>query len=152
MNSFSPPFLAYFSGHATFGAAQAGVLAEFFGADRITFTIDTFTIDSEDSFYNALPIHGPRTFHRLSDAAIKNGLSRIYLARTIHQRTAASTALPLAAGVARQNLSSTWQTPRLRENRLGWPSACGSMPRAGAQDRVGTGDLLGFLLAYSSSG
>ena len=39
-----------------------------------------------------------------------------HLARMIHQRAAASTALPLAAGVARQNLSSTWQTPRLREN------------------------------------
>lgn len=74
LNAFSPPFPAYVSGHATFGAAHAGVMAEFFGTDDIT-----FTVDSEDPYYNALPVHGPRTFHKFSDAAWENALSRVYL-------------------------------------------------------------------------
>lgn len=74
LNPFSPPFPAYVSGHATFGAAHAGVMAEFFGTDNVT-----FTVDSEDPFYNALPVHGPRTFHKFSDAAWENALSRLYL-------------------------------------------------------------------------
>ncbi len=74
LNPFSPPFPAYVSGHATFGAAHAGVMAEFFGTDNVT-----FTVDSEDPFYNALPTHGPRTFTKFSDAAWENALSRVYL-------------------------------------------------------------------------
>ncbi len=74
LNPFTPPFPAWISGHATFAGAHAGVMAEFFGTDHAT-----FTIDSEDPFYNALPLHGPRTFHRFSDAARENAFSRIYL-------------------------------------------------------------------------
>lgn len=74
LNPFSPPFPAYVSGHATFAGAHAGTMASFFGRDDIT-----FTVDSEDPFYNALPEHGPRTFHSFSEAAVENGLSRIYL-------------------------------------------------------------------------
>lgn len=74
LNPFSPPFPAYASGHATFGAAHAAVMAEFFGTDNIT-----FTIDSEDPYYNALPSHPERTFTSFSQAAVENGLSRVYL-------------------------------------------------------------------------
>lgn len=74
LNPFSPPFPAYASGHATFGAAHAAVMAEFFGTDNIT-----FTVDSEDPYYNALPNHPERTFTSFSQAAVENGLSRVYL-------------------------------------------------------------------------
>jgi hypothetical protein len=74
LNTFTPPFPSYISGHATFSAAAAAVMSEFFGTDNVT-----FTVDSEDPFYNALPVHGPRTFHTFSEAAIENGRSRIYL-------------------------------------------------------------------------
>ncbi len=74
INPFSPPFPAWISGHATFGAAHAGVMAEFFGTDSVT-----FTCDSEDPFYNALPESGPRTFNSFAEAAIENGVSRVYL-------------------------------------------------------------------------
>ena len=74
LNAFTPPFPAYVSGHATFAAAHAGVMAEFFGTDDVT-----FTVDSEDPYYNALPVHGPRTFQTFSEAAWENALSRVYL-------------------------------------------------------------------------
>lgn len=79
LNPFTPPFPAWISGHATFGAAHAAVMAEFFGTDDIT-----FTVDSEDPFYNALPNHPPRTFTSFSQAAVENGISRIYLG--VHYR------------------------------------------------------------------
>jgi membrane-associated phospholipid phosphatase len=74
LNPFAPAFPAYTSGHATFAGAHAATMAAFFGRDNIT-----FTIDSEDPFYNNLPVHGPRTYHSFTEAAIENGLSRIYL-------------------------------------------------------------------------
>jgi PAP2 superfamily len=67
---FSPPFPAYVSGHATFGAAHAAVLRIFFGTDNITFTATT-----EDP-------HAPRvtrTFNSFTQAALENARSRIYL-------------------------------------------------------------------------
>jgi hypothetical protein len=79
LNPFTPPFPAYVSGHATFAAAACFAMAEFFGTDRIT-----FTLESEDPFYQQLPSHPPRTFHRLSDAAWENALSRVYLG--VHYR------------------------------------------------------------------
>lgn len=79
LNPFTPPFPAWISGHATFGAAHAAIMAEFFGTDNIT-----FTADSEDPFYNELPSHPTRTFHSFSEAAIENGLSRVYLG--VHYR------------------------------------------------------------------
>lgn len=77
LNTFTPPFPAWTSGHATFGAAHAGVLREFFGTDNVT-----FTATSEDPFYAELfPGQTPpaRTFNRFSDAAFENARSRIYL-------------------------------------------------------------------------
>jgi hypothetical protein len=74
LNSFTPPFPTYVSGHATFAAAACSAMAGFLGTDHVT-----FTLASEDPFYNALPSHPTRTFHRLSDAAWENALSRVYL-------------------------------------------------------------------------
>ena len=41
--NFTPPFPAYTSGHATFGAAAFRALRDFYGTDNITFTIGTTT-------------------------------------------------------------------------------------------------------------
>jgi hypothetical protein len=79
LNSFTPPFPAYISGHATFGAAHAAVMAGYFGTDKVK-----FTITSEDPFYAGLPSHPARTFHKFSDAAWENALSRLYLG--VHYR------------------------------------------------------------------
>jgi len=67
---FSPPFPAYTSGHATFGAAHAAVMAGYFGTDEMTFTIGT----DEPIVSNVT-----RTFERFSDAGRENGVSRVYL-------------------------------------------------------------------------
>ena len=78
LNPFSPPFPAYISGHATFSAAHAAVMAGYFGTDSVT-----FTITSEDPFYAGLG-GGSRTFRKFSDAAWENALSRLYLG--VHYR------------------------------------------------------------------
>ena len=78
LNSFSPPFPAYISGHATFSAAHAAVMAGYFGTDNVK-----FTITSEDPFYADLG-GGPRTYKKFSDAAWENALSRLYLG--VHYR------------------------------------------------------------------
>ena len=70
LNAFTPPFPAYISGHATFGAAHAAVMASFFGTDTMT-----YTITSEDPLYTG----GPRTYNSFSEAALENGRSRVYL-------------------------------------------------------------------------
>ena len=68
---FSPPFPAYVSGHATFGAAHAAVMRAFFGTDNVTFTATT-----EDP---GLPDGVTRTYNSFSEAARENGRSRVYL-------------------------------------------------------------------------
>ena len=68
---FSPPFPAYVSGHATFGAAHATIMRRFFGTDNVTFTAGT-----EDP---NLPVGVKRTFNSFSQAALENARSRVYL-------------------------------------------------------------------------
>jgi len=67
---FSPPFPAYTSGHATFGAAHAAIMRNFFGTDNITFTVGT-----DEPIVSQVT----RTFHSFTDAGRENGLSRVYL-------------------------------------------------------------------------
>lgn len=67
---FTPPFPAYISGHATFGAAQGGIMRHYFGTDNITFTLDT-----EDPSVPTVK----RTFNSFTLAALENARSRIYL-------------------------------------------------------------------------
>lgn len=72
---FSPPFPAYISGHATFGAVHAGIMRNFFGTDNVT-----FTATSEDpSARGNNGIRITRTFNSFSAAALENGRSRVYL-------------------------------------------------------------------------
>lgn len=63
----TPPFPSYVSGHSTFSAAAATVLAGFFGTDQVTFTTTS----------EGLP-GVTRTFTSLSAAAAEAGQSRIY--------------------------------------------------------------------------
>jgi membrane-associated phospholipid phosphatase len=63
----TPPFPSYTSGHSTFSAAAAAVLAGFFGTDQVTFT---------SSGEN--PAASARTFTSFSQAAAEAGVSRIY--------------------------------------------------------------------------
>lgn len=78
--NFTPPFPAYTSGHATFGAALFETLRQFYGTDDISFT---FTSDE----YNGVTVGADgqvrpkvtRTFDSLSEAEYENAQSRIYL-------------------------------------------------------------------------
>lgn len=63
----TPPFPEYISGHSTFSAAAATVLADFFGPDSVA-----FTTTSED-----LP-GATRSFGSFWEAAAEAGLSRIF--------------------------------------------------------------------------
>ena len=78
--NFTPPFPAYPSGHATFGAALFQTLRNFYHTDRIKFTFvsDEFNGVTEDNQGNPRPLI-PRSFKTLSQAEEENGQSRIYL-------------------------------------------------------------------------
>jgi hypothetical protein len=69
---FSPPFPAYVSGHATFGAVHAAIMRLYFGTDNVTFTATT-----EDPHPLAQGV--TRTFNSFTEAARENARSRIYL-------------------------------------------------------------------------
>lgn len=68
---FSPPFPAYVSGHATFGAVHAAIMRRYFGTDNVTFTATT-----EDP---NLPAGVERSFNSFTEAARENARSRVYL-------------------------------------------------------------------------
>ena len=68
---FSPPFPAYVSGHATFGAVHAAIMRRYFDTDNVTFTATT-----EDP---NLPAGVERTFNSFTEAARENARSRVYL-------------------------------------------------------------------------
>src|SRR5215510_716547 len=78
--NFTPPFPAYPSGHATFGAAMFQTLRKFYRIDRIRFTFvsDEFNGITRDNQGIVRPLK-PRTFKSLSEAEEENGQSRIYL-------------------------------------------------------------------------
>jgi hypothetical protein len=78
--NFTPPFPAYPSGHAGFGAALFQTLRNLFGRDRVRFTFvsDEFNGETLDNEGQLRPLR-PRTFRSLSEAEEENGQSRIYL-------------------------------------------------------------------------
>ena len=78
--NFTPPFPAYPSGHAGFGAALFQILRNFYGTDDIAFTFvsDEFNGMTRDNKGNVRPLV-PRSFSSLSEAEEENGQSRIYL-------------------------------------------------------------------------
>lgn len=78
--NFTPPFPAYASGHATFGAALFQTLRKFYGTDRIRFSFvsDEFNGVTLDNTGAPRPLLA-RSFSSLSQAEEENGQSRIYL-------------------------------------------------------------------------
>jgi hypothetical protein len=79
-NNFTPPFPAYPSGHATFGAAMFRTLQNFYGTDQISYRLKSDelngeTTDSQGTHRRAVV----RRFHSFSAGAYENGRSRIYL-------------------------------------------------------------------------
>jgi hypothetical protein len=78
--NFTPPFPSYTSGHATIGASLFKTMADFYGTDKIHFTIvsDEFNTITVDQFGNPRPLI-PRSYDSFSQAAEENGMSRIYL-------------------------------------------------------------------------
>jgi hypothetical protein len=78
--NFTPPFPAYPSGHAAFGAAAFGILRQYYGRDDIAFTFvsDEFNGRTRDIDGSVRPLM-PRSFRTLSEAEEENGQSRIYL-------------------------------------------------------------------------
>jgi hypothetical protein len=78
--NFTPPFPAYGSGHASFGAVLFKTLGRFYGRDdiRFTFVSDEFNGRNRD-VSGAVRPRIPRTFSSFSQASEENGQSRIYL-------------------------------------------------------------------------
>ena len=80
---FTPPFPAYPSGHATFGAAALKVLEIFLAKKGVTKTAFDFVSEELDGisthFRDGVRPRHVRHFESLKDAYIENGLSRVYL-------------------------------------------------------------------------
>ncbi|MFO0859235.1 MAG: vanadium-dependent haloperoxidase [Phycisphaerales bacterium] len=74
---FTPPFPAYVSGHATFAAVHASIMAHYFGTDAKTFTIGSDEFAAHPSL--GYPANLTRTFTSFSQAAWENAMSRIWL-------------------------------------------------------------------------
>ena len=96
--NFTPPFPAYPSGHATFGAALFRIIARFYGTDRLPFTFisDELNGVTTDQAGVVRPLV-PRRFVRLSQAAAENAQSRIYLG--IHWQFDASAGLAMGTAI-----------------------------------------------------
>jgi hypothetical protein len=79
-SNFTPPFPAYSSGHATFGAALFRVLTRFYERDDIafSFTSDELNGVNRDPDGTLRPLV-TRGFTSFSQAALENAQSRIYL-------------------------------------------------------------------------
>jgi hypothetical protein len=97
--NFTPPFPAYTSGHATFGAAALQTAALFYGRDDIafTFTSDEFNGVTLGSDGQVRPLT-PRSFSSFSEAKLENAESRIYLG--IHWRFDADEGIATGDAVA----------------------------------------------------
>lgn len=68
VDDFTPPFPAYTSGHAGFGAAAFEMLANFYGSDNFSYTLTSEELPGVT-----------RNYSSFSQAAEENGRSRIYL-------------------------------------------------------------------------
>lgn len=96
---FTPPFPAYPSGHATFGAAAAAVLADQFG-DNYSFTDRSH--EGRTEFLGK-----PRTFQSFTQMAEENGYSRIPLG--VHYRFDAEGGYDLGERVAQKVMDLPWK-------------------------------------------
>lgn len=72
----TPPIPDHDSGHAVAGGAAAAALRGYFGTDRLSFSLCSYTVP-EDTCTDASPL--TRHFTRLSDAAAENARSRVLI-------------------------------------------------------------------------
>jgi hypothetical protein len=86
----TPPMPDYISTHATVGAAASVVLIWYFNGDDHAFTIPT-------SMTAQFPNLHPRSYSRISDAAVENAVSRVYAG--IHFRFACVNGIALGRNV-----------------------------------------------------
>ncbi|MEM1303808.1 MAG: vanadium-dependent haloperoxidase, partial [Planctomycetota bacterium] len=79
-DDFTPPFPTYLSGHATFGGALFGMLAQLYG-DDFGFSLSSEELELlSDEQLEALGIEDTvREFTSFSEAMAENGRSRVYL-------------------------------------------------------------------------
>jgi len=102
----SPPFPAYPSGHAAFGAATFEVMRRIFGDDtHFTFVSDEFNGEGFDPFTPDTPRPlMPVRFDTLTAAQEQNGISRIY--NGVHWRFDDTAGQEMGLSVARYLLDS----------------------------------------------
>jgi hypothetical protein len=71
----TPPISDYDSGHAVEGSAAAQVLAQFFGSDRVAFSVCSYTLPAGRGCGDPSPVF--RSYPSFSAAAAENARSRI---------------------------------------------------------------------------
>lgn len=98
LKGLTPPFPAYPSGHAGFGAAAAGVLNDVYGKNY-GMTDKSHELRTE---FNGTP----RTFKSFDDMAIENAVSRLYLG--VHYQMDADEGLSLGYKAAAKVNSLPW--------------------------------------------
>jgi len=108
VSDFTPPFPAYTSGHAAFGAALFGVLQQFYGTDKVHFAIRSDEYDPAFGGRQSVT----RSYDSFSQAAEENAISRIYLG--VHWSFDATEGLSLGEQVAQDVFSNALQPVRHR--------------------------------------
>ena len=96
---FTPPFPAYPSGHATFGAVAAEIFADFFG-ENYTFTDRCH--EGRTEF-----IGKPRSFNSFRQMAEENGYSRLPIG--VHFRMDVTSGIALGYGIGKKVVKLPWR-------------------------------------------
>ena len=148
--NFTPPFPAYASGHATFGAALFKMMANFYGRDNIHFTIgsDEFNGVTRDQNGVVRPVV-TRSFTSFSQAAEENGQSRIYLG--IHWIFDKVEGIHCGSSVADFVFKHTLR-PRSDDGQGGGGDARASMAAAHLGSSTSSPDSLGVTANLNQSG